>query len=351
MKASSDLLKQLISSSGLSGREGPVNELIQEAWQPLVDDIHVSRVGSIQALSRGNAPEPRPVVMLATHMDAIGLMVTAVAGEFLRITAIGGIDHRVLPGQLVTVHGREDLPGVVAQPPGDFIPAGGSDPVEMKYLLVDVGLEEDLLREKVRVGDLVSFAQPPMEMGKDVLAGHSLDNRASVVALTRVFEGLKKRSHAWDVWGVATVQEEETMLGAKTSAFDLQPDLAVAVDVTFARGPGTADYQAYPLGEGITLGWGPTVHPALFESMKETAETFEIPYKTEPLPRRSGTDADALQLTASGIPTMVISIPLRYMHTPVEIVSLKDIHRAGRLLSEWIAQLPLDFMDTFRWEL
>ena len=339
-----EFLKELISAPGLSGFEGPVSQIIAKAWEPLTDELQVSRVGSLQGLQRGTGPEPRPKIMLATHMDAIGLMAAGYAGDCLRITSIGGVDHRVLPGQLVTVHGREELPGVVAQPPANLLPVDDAEkPVALEHLLVDVGLDAAELREKVRLGDLISFAQEPLEMGENTLAGHSLDNRASVTALTLALEDLQNRSHAWDVWAVATVQEEETMAGAKTSAFGLRPDLAVAVDVTFAEGPGASKHQAYPLGEGVTLGWGPTVHPALYAKFKEIAQAQEIPFVLEPLPRRSGTDADALQLSTVGIPTMVLSIPLRYMHTPVEMVGIKDIKRAGRLLAEFITSLPLDF--------
>ncbi len=346
-----EFLKKLISAPGLSGYEGPVSKIIAEAWEAVTDEVQVSRIGSLQGLQRGSGPEPRPKIMLATHMDAIGLMVAGYAGDCLRITSIGGVDSRVLPGQMVTVHGREDLPGLVAQPPANLIPHGNSEKsVPMEYLLVDVGLSAEEIRQKVRVGDVISFAQEPLEMGKDTLAGHSLDNRASVVALTLALEDLHHRSHAWDVWAVATVQEEETMAGAKTSAFGLRPDLAVAIDVTFAEGPGAPKHQAYPLGKGLTLGWGPTVHPALFAEFKKIAQELEIPFALEPLPRGSGTDADALQIAATGIPTIVISIPLRYMHTPVEMVSVKDIKRTGRLLAEFIARLPLDFMETLNWE-
>jgi endoglucanase len=155
---------------------------------------------------------------------------------------------------------------------------------------------------------------------------------------------LQTRKHAWDVWAVATVQEEETLGGALTSAFALKPEIAVAIDVTFAKGPGTPDDEAYPLGEGITLGWGPNIHPGIYKAFKEVADKLEIPYKLEPLPRSSGTDAMGLQIAREGIPTMVISIPLRYMHTPVEIISMKDVERTGRLLTEFINGLDADFM-------
>jgi endoglucanase len=122
--------------------------------------------------------------------------------------------------------------------------------------------------------------------------------------------------------------------------------LAVAVDVTWAKSPGTPDHETFPLGKGPTLGWGPNIHPGLHKSFKTLADEMEIPYALEVMPRRSGTDADSLQIAAEGIPTMVITIPLRYMHTPVEMVSLKDIQRTAHLLSEFIAHLEIDYMET-----
>lgn len=344
-------LKSLITAPGLSGNEAPIRSLIQSAWQPLTDTLSVSRLGSLHGLKRGSGPEPRPSLLLAAHMDAIGLMVTGVVEGFLRVTEIGGLDDRVLPGQRVTVHGRQDLPGLIVQPPGHLIPAEAREgPVALQYLLVDTGLLPRQVERLVRVGDLISFAQEPLELTGEALAGHSLDNRASVAALTQCLEDLQSRAHAWDVWAVATTQEEETLGGAGTSAFQLRPQLAVAIDVTWARGLGAPEHKTFPLGKGPTLGWGPNIHPGLFKAFKELAERMEIPYAIEVMPRHSGTDAISMQVAAEGIPTMVVSIPLRYMHTPVEVVALKDIQRAGHLLAEFIAQLPADFMSRLSWE-
>jgi len=135
-----------------------------------------------------------------------------------------------------------------------------------------------------------------------------------------------------------------------TSAFALTPDIAIALDVTFAKGPGASGWETFPLGEGITLGWGPNIHPALHRRFKEIADELEIPYEVEPTPWHSGTDAMALQIAAEGIPTMVIGIPIRYMHTPVEVASLKDIRRAGRLLAAFIARLETDFLENIVWD-
>lgn len=340
------LLKTLISAPGLSGHEGPVRILIADAWEPLTDELSTSRIGSLHGLRWGEGPEPRPSILLASHMDAIGLMVTKVVDGFLHLTAVGGVDHRVLPGQIVTVHGREDLPGLIVQPPSHLLPdEAQKGPVPLEHLLVDTGLLPDEVEQKVRTGDLVSFAQEPIEMGDDFLAGHTLDNRASVAALTDFLAMLQKRSHAWDVWAVATVQEEETLAGALTSAYQLEPKLAVAVDVTFARGPGSPKHKSFASEKGIALGWGPNIHPGLHRALKETADRLEIPSQKEAMPRHSGTDAQALQIARAGIPTMVVSIPLGYMHTPVEMLSLKNVRRAARLLANFVADLEPDFVE------
>lgn len=348
-------LKQLIQLSGLSGQEAPVRKIIEDQWRPLVDEMYISKLGSLHALRRAsisrNDHETQPSILLAAHMDAIGLMVKGFSDGYLRLISIGGLDPRVLPGQLVVVHGRKNLPGVIVQPPSFLLPPGaGAGVVEVENLLIDTGLPADELKQLVQVGNLVSFAQEPIEFGEEYLAGHTLDNRASVAAVTTCLELLKGRQTHWDVWAVATIQEEVGLVGAITSAYHLRPSLAVAIDVTFASGPGSPESKTYPLGKGVTLGWGPNVHPGLFQFIKKIADEIEIPYKLEPLPRHSGTDAYGLQVAAEGIPTMVISIPLRYMHTPVEMVSMKDIDRTGRLLAEMISRLEMDFMDTLTWD-
>jgi len=345
-------LKALMSVSGLSGFETPAARLIETKWRPLVDEVSQSRIGSLHAFKRGTAEAPRPSIMVATHMDAIGLMVTKVVDGFLHVTAVGGVDARILPGMPVLVHAKdEDLPGLVVQPPGFALPESvGANPVPLTDLLVDVGLLPKKVAELVRVGDLVSFATEPADLSGDALAGHSLDNRASVAAMTIALEELQCRSHAWDVLAIATVQEEVGLIGGYTSAFDLNPSLAIAVDVTFAKGPGANDWQTFPLGKGVTMAWGPNIHPYVHKKLKELADKLEIPYSVEMTPRHSGTDAFALQVAAEGIPTAVLSIPLRYMHTPVEVVGVKDVQRAGRLLAEFIAGLEADFIEKITWD-
>ena len=349
-------LKSIISVAGLSGYETPVANLIEKKWTPLVDEISRSRLGSIHGLKKGSVSgtSSRPSVLIATHMDAIGLMVSRIVDGFLYVTNIGGVDSRVLPGTPVIVHASgsgEELYGVVVMPPANLLPEGkGAGAIALEYLLVDTGLTPNEVAKRVHIGDRVAFGTEPVEMSGGCVSGHTLDNRASVAALTICLEELQAKSHVWDVWALASVQEEETYAGAFTSTYQIRPTIAIALDVTFGKGTGANDYTAFPIGKGVTLGIGPSMHPFLHKRFKEVAERVEIPVKDEAMPEYSSTDADAMQLTAEGIPTMVVSIPERYMHTPVELVALKDIQRAGRLLAEFVASLEADFINKIVWD-
>ena len=314
----------------------------------------MSRVGSLHALKEGSGKSPRPSLMIATHMDAIGMQVSRIVDGFLHITNIGGVDVRVLPGVEVTVHASgtgEELPAVVAMPPARFLPEfAGNGFLDIQHLLVDTGLLPREVERKVRVGDLVSFANQPFELAGDVISGHTLDNRASVAALTVCLEELQNKPHVWDVWAVATVQEETSYLGAYSSAFAIQPQVAIVIDGTFAKGPGANGWQTFPMGKGVGLGIGANMHPFLHAKLKELADRLEIPWFLDVMPAHSGTDAFAIQITSEGIPTALVEYPLRYMHTPVEAVAIKDIQRTGRLLAEFISALEADFVDTIVWE-
>lgn len=347
-------LKSIISVSGVSGHEAPVAKLIAEKWRPLVDEVSTSRVGSLHGLKKGSGEGKRPSIMIATHMDAIGMMVSKVEDGFLHITDVGGIDVRVLPGAQVTVHAHsgDELPGVIAMPSAKLLPESltAGEVLDIDYLLVDTGLTPREVEKKVRVGDLVSFANDPIELAGDVISGHTLDNRASVTALTVCLEELQGKNHVWDVWAVATVQEETSYLGAYTSAYDLRPQIAIAVDGTFAKGPGANGWQTHNMGKGIGLCMGPNMHPFVHKKLTELADKLEIPWFLDVTTAASGTDAYPMQVVAEGIPTALMEFPLRYMHTPVESVAVKDIQRAGRLLAEFIASLEADFVEKIIWE-
>jgi putative aminopeptidase FrvX len=350
-----ELLKRFSNAVGLSGYERPVRALIKDEFSRYADEVRIDKMGSLIALKRGEPSvqdaAPRRRVMLAAHMDEIGMMVTGVEEGFLRIAPVGGVDDRLLSAQPVTVHGsvngEHTLPGVIASVPPHLVSKqerGKVVPIE--ELFVDVGLSPEQVEKRVRVGDLVSFRQEALELKGGLLSGKAMDDRASVAALVLCLELLVGMRHIWDVYAVATVQEEVGLKGALTSAFGVSPDIAIAIDVTFADQPGASEGQTFPIGKGPTIAIGPNFHPRLFEALVETAKNHEIPYHVEPTPGASGTDAWAVQVSREGVPTALLSIPERYMHSPVEVIAVKDVERTGRLMAHFIAGLATDFLAT-----
>jgi endoglucanase len=348
----SKLLTELINAPGIPGHEERARAVTENAWRPLTDELEIDRLGGLRGLKSGSGKEPRKRILIEAHMDAIGFMVREVKGEFLHLSAVGGADARVLPGQFVTVHGREDIPGLIASPAMHALPeAAQKGTIPLEHLLVDTGLPPKKLAQVVRAGDLISFATAPEAFDGDILTGPALDNRAGVAALTGCLELLQKRAHGWDVLAIAASREElQYGASAQTSAFSLEPDLAIAVDTTFAKGPGYSGYQAFEMNGGPALGWGPTSHQKLFKMVESIAKEMEIPAQTEFLSGLSSTDADVIQTAASGVPILLLSVPIRYMHTPVEMAHLKDIQRTSQLLAEVITRLDDGFLKSLRWE-
>ncbi len=346
------LLKRLSEANGVSGYEHEVRQIVQEEFGRLADQVRTDALGNVIALKRGTGPDPRAAILIATHMDEIGLIVSDLEEGFIHFQQVGGYDDRVLLGQEVLVHGRRSLAGIIgARPPHVLSQKERGQPVPYDKLRIDVGLSLEDLPKAVRVGDLVTMKRALIELQGGLVAGKALDDRVSVAAAVVCLEELARMHHLWDVYAVATVQEEVGVKGAITSTFDLQPDVGVAMDVTWAKQPGTSDEYTYELGKGPTIGCGPNFHPKLQDALVETAEKMEMSYHLEPAARPGGTDAYAIQVSREGIPAELISIPLRNMHTPVETVSIKDVERAGRLLAAFIARLDGDFLDSLVWDL
>lgn len=344
-----DVLKRLSAISGVSGYEAPVRAIINELFNPLVDDVSVDVLGNLIAFKQGRQPhDPRRKVMVAVHMDEIGLVVTGLDGAFLRFTHIGGVDYRVLLGQEVLVHGRRSLLGVIASRPPHVVPLAERDKVvPAEQLFVDVGLSAEDLKAQVQVGDIISFRCEPCELMGELMAGKAFDNRASIAALYVALRALVSIDHAWDVYAVATVQEEYSdYIGAITSAFRIRPDLALVIDTTYGNAPDVSEAESFKLGEGPALSVGPNIHPQIYRRLAELASELEIPRQTEPLPGRSGTDGWGIQISRAGIPTGIVSLPVRNLHTPVEIISVKDVQRAGRLTAHFIAGLDEAFLKS-----
>jgi endoglucanase len=346
-----ETLRAYCTAKGPPGYEHRVAEVVRQSWEPLVDMFEAGALGDVVGIKRGSGNEPRPRILLAAHMDEIALIVSKVDGAFLRIESMAGIDRRVLPGQPVTVFGKRELPGYVGNVPPHVLPADK----RKKYppfdeLVIDLGLPAEEVAELVSVGDVVTFDAPLVELQGSRLAAKSLDDRACIAAVTVCLDVLQGRSHAWDVLAVATTKEEVGSHGAQGVTFHYRPDLAVALDVTFASQPG-ASGTTFELGEGPTLGLGPGYHPKLRQKMMDVAERLEMTVHADPEPYPGGTDAARIQTVGAGVPTLLISVPVRNMHTPVEVADTRDIERAGRLLAEFVASLDADFMDSIAYDI
>lgn len=346
-----EVLKALCRAKGPPGYETEVADLVRQTWQPLTDALEAGRMGDVIGVKHGTGATPRRKIMLAGHMDEIALMVTKVEGAFLRFGNMAGMDRRVLPGQPVTVFGRRALPAYIGNVPPHIMPPEkrGAYP-EIADLFIDPGLPAEELAELVQVGDPVTFDAEPLELQGSRLAAKSIDNRASVAAITVCLDQLQGRNHVWDVLAVATTREEVGSHGARATAFQYRPDAAIALDVTFAAQPGAGDEAAFELGGGPTLAIGPNYHPKLVKALRKAAERLEMTVQMEADWAVGGTDAVALQVSREGVPTALIGLPLRNMHTPVEVIDVRDVERAGRLLAEFIVGLEADFLDTLTWD-
>jgi putative aminopeptidase FrvX len=340
------LLNELSQSPGVSGYENPVREMVRREFERLADDVRVDKMGNLVALKRGETTgnDPRRSVMLAAHMDEIGLLVTKLDEGFLRFATVGGFDVRTLPGQEVIVHGRVDLPGVIGSRTPHVLPLEERKKVTpLDGLFIDVGLPEAELKRHVRVGDIITLRGDFAELQTGYVSGKAMDDRAGVASLICCLHAMTAMRSTWDVYAVATVQEEIGLRGAITSAYDIDPDIAIAVDVGFGRTPGLSEGESAELNEGPGIGIGPNIHPLMHSRLVETAKKHEIPFQTEAIPGRSGTDAWAIQVAREGIPTALLSIPLRYMHTPIETAHTKDIERTGRLMALLASSLDQQF--------
>jgi endoglucanase len=338
------LLSKLLRAGAPSGYEGPAAEIWREAasFAELASDgigSSIARVG-----------DASPLLAVVGHIDEIGLIVTHIDEQgFLWFAPVGGWDPQILVGQRVEIQGKTGpVLGVVGRKPIHLLePDQRKKVVELKSMHIDIGAEDrDEAAALIRVGDPVVIAAEPMPVVGERLVSRAMDNRlGAYVALESLRRWNERDATSGSFAAVAAVQEEIGLFGARTAAFQLRPDIAIAVDVTHATdAPGVDEKElgTSPLGSGPVIGRGSTLSPKVFELLVETAEAENIEYSISASGRGTSTDADVLQISRSGIPTGVVSIPLRYMHSPVEMVDLRDVEATVELLVAFAARLEPD---------
>lgn len=333
-----DMIKTLFALSeaaGPSGRESEATKVAAELLSPYVDSVTTDVSGNLIGI-RTAAKRSAKCVLLDAHLDEVCMYVTDHHKGFLKFEAIG-IDARILPGLEVKICTEPPIFGVINCLPPHILTAEEREKAfEMDKLRIDCGLAQEEAIEKIPVGTPVVYATKPFLMGEKTVCGKSLDDRACFAVLLRTMELLKDEPLPVDVCVLGSVQEEYTGAGAATGAYNMLPDRAIAVDVTFASTPDSDKKSTFPLGKGPAVGIGPRLNRAMYRGLLAVAEQNEIPVSKEILPRETGTNADDMQISREGVAVGSVSLPLRYMHTPIEAVHLDDIENTAKLLAAYI---------------
>ena len=340
-------LKRLLETPSVTGSEVAVATLVRERLADVADEVFTDVMGSVHATLKGAGAAPS--VMLAAHMDEIGLMVTYVSDDgFLSVSAVGGVDAAILPGMRVDVHtANGPLRGVVGRKPIHLIEADERTKVTpLSDLVIDLGLPAKKVKKRVRIGDVITFGVGFERFGRGMAVSRAFDDKCGVWIATRVMEELKAQGGAeGDFIAAATVQEEIGTRGAITSTYGVDPDVGLAFDVTHATdypGISKTKYGDIRCGGGPVIARGPNINPVVFERLVAAAEAEGIAYQLEAEPSVTGTDARSIQVSREGKACGLISVPLRYMHTPTEVVALSDLEDTVRLIVRFVRDLDAD---------
>ena len=332
-----ELFKKLVSTPGISGREERIRAAVTEELKDSVDEVSVDELGNLVGVRNGEGPK----IMLSAHMDSIGFLVSHIDDDgFVRISPVGGFDARTLVMQRVVVLGRQDFVGLLAPAtkPIHLLDAEEAKrPAKIEDLFVDLMLPAEEVKENVSIGDPVSLLRSPLVTDHAVSAPY-LDDRLGVYVLLSALRAAP--STKAELSPVISVQEEVGLRGATTSAFSLEPDVGIALDVTIAGDLPGADksQQVSALGEGVAIGLmdsGSISDPRLVERFKQVAKEHDIKHQLEILPR-GGTDAGGIQLSRAGVPVITISIPIRYVHTANEMALVSDIESTVDLVARFM---------------
>ncbi len=331
--------KELIETPSPSGFEQPAQRVLRRHLEGVADELRGDVMGNLIARVAGAEGSPR--VMLAGHCDEIGFKVKYIDDQgFLFYAPIGGVDAHLVPGQRVWVHAAGGpVLGVVGKKPIHMMEAKDRETVvKLKSQFIDLGCASRQEAEAlVAVGDPVTFAVGLERLQGDRVTSRAFDDKMGAFIVARVLQEVRRRGPApVDLYGVSTVQEEIGLRGGTTSAYGVNPDLGIAVEVGFATDFPEVDKKEIgeiKVGRGPILARGPNINPVLFDLLTRTAREEEIPFQVMGQPRATGTDANVMQLSRSGVATALVSVPLRYMHTPVEFLSLADVENTVRLLA------------------
>lgn len=345
MRASDlQFLKDLTEAPSPSGFEQPAAKVFRDFVAPLADEVSTNVMGSVHALLKGSGKGPS--VMLAGHIDEVGMMVNWITPEgFIAFKAIGGVDAAILPGMRVDVHTEGGvLRGVLGRLPIHLIEEDQRKTVtKLEKLFIDVGLPVDDVKKRVRIGDPITYGVGFETFGDGMAVSRAFDDKMGAYICARVLEDVKKAGGAkGDLIAAATVQEEVGMRGGHTSAYGIDPVVGIALEVGHATDYPDVDKRNHgeaECGKGPIIARGANINPMLFDLLVAAAKKAKVAYQIGAEPRGTGTDANAIQLSRGGKASALVSVPLRYMHTPAEVLALKDIEDSVKLLTRFVLDL------------
>ena len=338
MNETCKMLFKLSEAFGGSGAENNVIDIVKgffsENWKTKTDSV-----GNL--LVEVKKPQPNyPNVLFDAHIDEIGMIVTEITDEgFLRVAPCGGIDRKWLPAQEVTVFGKEPLLGVVCAVAPHLKNKEDDKIPEWNDILIDIGFSKEEAQKMVALGDRVCVVSPPILLGESIVSGKSIDNRAGAAAILLAAKKLQDIDCKCGISLLFSVQEELGCRGAAVGAFDLFPDIAISVDVSFAKTIGVPDNKSGKMKDGPMIGVSPALTKWISDKLIDVAKENDIPYQIEVMGGATSTNADYLGLTKSGIATGLCSIPERYMHIPVEATAISDVENTAKLLAVFASSL------------
>lgn len=334
----SELIIGLASAPGPAGFEDKAREQAAEYLAPWVDEMKVDVMGNLIAVKRCGKPGAKSL-MLDAHMDEIGIIVTGYDKGFLRFSTLGGIDARMLPAREIMLLTPEPLYGVIDVMPPHALSAEDMDKaLAADKLYIDIGMSQEEAEAAVPLGTPGVFAGGAGKLGENAVSGKALDDRSCVAIIIKTMEALSRRSLDLDIYCLFSVQEEVGGRGAVTGAYGVAPDYAIALDVTFGNTPDCPRHKTVDMGKGAAIGVGPNLHRGLTNHIIATAKEKQLSYQLEVLPGNTGTNAWEIQVSREGVATALISLPLKYMHSPVELLQLSDAENIVTLLTEAIAE-------------
>lgn len=332
-------LGTLCAMTGPSGFEHAVAETAVELMRPYVDAASVDRFGNAIGVRLCGRPGAKKL-LLDAHLDEIGLMVTGIEEGFLRFRTIGGVDPRMLPGRELTIMTQPPILGVVAcLPPHVLKSEDMNKSIPIEELRIDTGMSQERAEQMIPIGTPIVFRGGCMPLGEDMLCGKSMDDRSCFVTLLRTAEMLKDKKLDVDLYIMGSTREEVSGAGAKVGTYGIHPDFCVAVDVTHGKTPDANLHRRSSVGGGPQIGIGPTMTRWMTQRMVAKAKSIEIPHQLEVMEGHTGTNGWGMQVTREGVATSVISLPLKYMHSPMEVLDVHDIEHLAALLAAFTEDL------------